>query len=76
LPTLIGPDQLAWQGEPFAGRRLPEIAHGGAPPPNESPPPRVATIIERVQRHLLGSFQDFRGLLDDFATGEYFPQTV
>jgi len=36
----------------------------------------VATIIERVQRHLLGSFQDFRGLLDDFATGEYFPQTV
>ena len=74
--TPLGRCQVTWQGQQLVNFRLPAGDDILEPPPSKPTPPWVADIIERVQRHLRGDFQDFRDLPYDFATVAEFPREV
>lgn len=60
FPTALGTCRVLWHDDRLTGFRLPD-AEPAAPRSNadEPPPPWVAAIIVRVQRHLQGDLQDF-----------------
>lgn len=64
FPTALGPCRIAWDGGRLTAFRLPGDPGGGAPADHDAatPPPWVASIIARVQRHLRGDLQDFADL--------------
>ena len=74
--TAFGPCRIAWQDDRLTGFRLPDA--GGDQPfldAGDPPPPWVAAIIDRVQRHLQGDFQDFADLPYAFTqVGEFAAQ--
>lgn len=71
--TAIGACAIAWREERLTGFRLPPA---GEQPDDVAPPPWVADIIDRVQRHLLGDLQDFSGLPYDLASVPAFEADV
>lgn len=76
FPTALGTCRIIWRDDRLTGFRLPGAA-SDAPEPDagEPPPPWVAAIIERVQRHLQGDLQDFADVPYAFAqVGEFAAQ--
>lgn len=61
--TELGRCAIAWCDQVLTGFELPEAQPGID---DVTPPPEIATIIARVQRHLAGDLQDFSGLPFDF----------
>lgn len=60
FPTALGACRIAWQDDRLTGFRLPDATSAvTGPDAGAPPPPWVATIIARVQRHLQGDLQDF-----------------
>ena len=64
--TSLGPCAIAWGDAGLTGFQLP----GAKPRADDvaTPPPEIAAIIARVQRHLAGEVQDFSDLRYDFAS--------
>ena len=76
-PTPLGPCTLGWDGSaltafglPGAEHRLPDEA------PTPAPPPWIAALIARVQRHLAGHPPDFSDLPYDFPRVPEFHRAV
>ncbi|MBX3750950.1 MAG: MGMT family protein [Opitutaceae bacterium] len=60
FPTALGTCRIAWQDDRLTGFRLPgNEPDGPRPTAGDPPPPWVAAVIARVQRHLQGDLQDF-----------------
>jgi len=76
FPTTLGSCRIIWHDERLTGFRLPGVAPDAPEPAaGEAPPPWVAAIIDRVQRHLRGDFQDFDDLPFAFSqVGEFASQ--
>lgn len=67
FPTPLGPCAIAWSEASLTGFSLPGDATRLPPAADAAtPPPWVAAIIARVQRHLAGDAQDFADLPYDF----------
>ena len=63
--TPLGRCAIRWHDAGLTGFELPEAAV--RPSDESSPPPHIAAIAARVQRHLAGEPQDFSDLRYDFA---------
>ena len=75
FPTSLGPCAIAWGDGGLTSFELP----GAAPRDNDvaaAPPPEIAAVITRVQRHLAGEPQDFSDLRYDFASVPEFNRRV
>lgn len=73
FPTSIGSCAITWGVHGLTGFRLPEAA------PEETdvaPPADLQAVIERVQRHLRGEYQDFADLGYDFSDVPEFDAAV
>jgi len=65
FPTALGRCAVSWHDAGLTGFELPE-----APPRADdvaAPPAGIAAIVDRVQRHLRGTLQDFADLHYDFS---------
>jgi methylated-DNA-[protein]-cysteine S-methyltransferase len=73
--TSLGRCALSWSDTGLTRFELPDVAAWADDV--TSPPPEIATLVERVQRHLKGELQDFAGeryafgLVPDFARRVY-----
>lgn len=67
FPTRLGDCAIAWGDAGLTGFSLPGSAVRFASDPPASPPPWVAAIVARVQRHLSGDLQDFSNVRYDFS---------
>jgi methylated-DNA-[protein]-cysteine S-methyltransferase len=77
FPSPLGPCAIAWSADaltafflPGSGDRLPPHADAA------EPPPWIAAIVTRAQRHLAGELQDFSDLPYDFAGISQFNRAV
>jgi methylated-DNA-[protein]-cysteine S-methyltransferase len=67
FPTALGPCALGWSDSVLTAFGLPGDQHRlPTEAPTLAPPPWIAAIIARVQRHLDGDPQDFSDLPYDF----------
>lgn len=76
FPTPFGSCTIAWKDDRLTGFSLPGSAPRLAREPAAEPPPWVAAIIARVQRHLSGDLQDFSDVRYDFAGISEFNRRV
>lgn len=76
FPTSLGDCVIAWGDAGLTGFSLPSHDRRFADEPVVEPPPWVAAIIARVQRHLAGDVQDFVDLRYDFSSVPVFNQRV
>ena len=76
FPTPLGDCAIAWAGTALTGFSLP--GSGLRFPSDEAaePPPWVAAIVARVQRHLAGAPQDFSDVAYDFSRVPAFNRRV
>ncbi len=74
FPTPLGPCAVRWNEAGLTHFELPSVTLH--PDDEESPPPEITTLIERVQRHLSGDLQDFADLPYDFSGTPPFVREV
>jgi methylated-DNA-[protein]-cysteine S-methyltransferase len=72
--TSLGRCAVSWHEFGLTGFELPEAALRSGDV--ENPPPEIASLISRVQKHLTGEFQDFADLPYDFSNEPPFQVAV
>ena len=76
FPTPLGLCAIAWSDAGLTGFALPGAGRRATDDDAAEPPPWVAEVIARVQRHLAGELQDFSDVRYDFAPVPEFNRRV
>ena len=76
FPTPLGDCLIGWHNDAVTGFSLPGGIRPFAGETVTNPPPWVAAIIARVQRHLAGELQDFSDVHYDFSDVPEFGHRV
>lgn len=76
FPTPLGECAIAWHDAGLTGFYLPGAGPHRPRDESAAPPPWVAAIVARVQRHLAGEAQDFSDARYDFAGVPEFHHAV
>jgi methylated-DNA-[protein]-cysteine S-methyltransferase len=71
--TDLGRCALAWEARGLTGFWLPDAPAGHD---DVAPPPALASVVDRVQRHVRGEWQDFSDLEYDFTLVPEFDAAV